>query len=216
MREEKQKLVKEGKIKKEKDESRIYRKDGKWYEGRRGNEAEIDTCYFIPDSWFYTRLKNIAMLISGQDLPSGKYSDIPGGIPYITGASNINKSNIIINRWTNTPTSVATDGDLLLTCKGTIGKTCIVSGFGDMHIARQIMAIRSYSSVDIRYIHAVIMCAVSYLKEDAQSMIPGISRDDVLQILVPIPPFYEQKRIVTKIEELVACTNRLNELMADD
>ena len=40
------------------------------------------------------------------------------GIPYITGASNFEDGRIIINRWTDSPTTHATIDDLLLTCKG--------------------------------------------------------------------------------------------------
>ncbi len=50
---------------------------------------------------------------------------------------------------------------------------------------------------------------VEKLKSSAKSMIPGISRDDILNIYFPLLPITEQKRIVTKIEQLLALTEQL-------
>jgi type I restriction enzyme S subunit len=54
---------------------------------------------------------------------------------------------VIINRWTCNPQVVTHIGDLLITCKGTVGETAI-NTIGDSHIARQIMAIRNTFSLN--------------------------------------------------------------------
>ena len=131
-----------------------------------------------------------------------KYNASNKGIPYITGASNIDNGEVIINRWTEYPKAVAYKGDLLLTCKGTVGTMAILEA-PEVHIARQIMAIRSSSLIDIDYVQIVLSSLVESLKAAAKSMIPGISREDVLQALLPLPPLAEQERIVRKIEELL-------------
>ena len=82
----------------------------------------------------------IINLLSGQDLNSKEYNDIRKGIPYITGASNFSKNKLEINRWTEFEKNIAKKGDILITCKGTIGEMTILE-IDKVHIARQLMSI---------------------------------------------------------------------------
>ena len=188
----KKELIKEGKIKRQKVLSEI-------------TTAEIP--FDIPENWEWVRLGNLITLQSGQDLKKSEYNDNQKGIPYLTGASNIkNNGNIIINRWTEVPKTFATTGDLLLTCKGTVGKMAFVEQ-DKVHIARQIMGIKAYYT-DLRYIKYFLKTQISNLKSMAKSMIPGIERSNVLNLIIPLPPLEEQKRIVAKIEEILPLVDR--------
>ena len=158
----------------------------------------------IPDSWEWVRLGTVIELESGQDLTPDKYNDCGKGIPYITGASNIENGNVLINRWTEYGRAFAYCGDVLLTCKGTVGTMAVLQE-PQVHIARQIMAIRPISELYVPYIQLVLETLVENLKAAAKSMIPGIAREDVLQSLFPVPPVSEQKRIVHKVSELSPC-----------
>ena len=188
---EKKRLIQEGKIKKEKPLPEI---------------AEDEVPFEIPESWAWVRLNSVISLLSGSDLTPDKYNVIEKGIPYITGASNIEGNQLIINRWTEYPNNIARKGDLLLTCKGTVGKTIILVET-EVHIARQIMAL-SAVMIDTVYLKYFIEGQVETLKSKAKSMIPGIERDNVLKLLMPLPPLAEQKRIVAKIEELLSYLDR--------
>ena len=150
------------------------------------------------------RLGNVINLVSGRDLTPDCYSDLPinDGVPYITGASNIENEQVIINRWTAKPQTFAYKGDLLLTCKGTVGLIAFLP-CEYAHIARQIMSLKAFSCIDINYLKYFILSYIAELQRKAKSMIPGISRDDVLQTLCPIPPIREQKRIVTKLNTIM-------------
>jgi len=149
----------------------------------------------LPESWQWIRLKDVFLLLSGRDLSSLDYNDTKDGIPYITGASNFSNGSILINRWTNNPQVITKTGDLLITCKGTVGEIAI-NNFGDAHIARQIMAIRNPFSLNIEYIALCLEHHVELLKNKSKGLIPGISRDDILNLLLPIPSQIEQERIV--------------------
>ena len=154
----------------------------------------------IPDNWVWCRLGEIITLISGQDLTANKYNSMQKGIPYITGASNIDNDNVIINRWTDLPRTIAYKGDLLITCKGTIGLMAFLTT-AHAHIARQIMAIRGRKT-NLNYIMIFLKTNLTKLQSQAKSMIPGIDRENILTANIPLPPLEEQERIVEKIKSL--------------
>ena len=158
-------------------------------------------------------MRDLIELISGRDLLPTQYNSDKIGVPYITGASNLLNERIIINRWTDTPSVVSHKGDLLITCKGTIGEM-VFNNIGDVHIARQIMSIRCIG-VNSLFIMLVLNSYVSQLQSGAKSFIPGISRDDILKLPFIMPPLEEQTRIVNRVEELFAQIDIINQNQAD-
>ena len=210
IRQEKQELVKEGKLKKSTlIDSVIYKgDDNKYFEKNGKIEKDItnEIPFEIPDTWAWSRLSNLVILLSGRDLEPSQYNSVSNGIPYMTGASNFRNGNLIKNRWTETPIVISILGDLLITCKGTIGEMSF-NTIGDIHIARQIMALRS-SFVNLKYIQYYLSANIQELQKQANSMIPGISRDTLLNALVPLPPLIEQARIVSKIKQLASIMSR--------
>ena len=115
---------------------------------------------------------------------------------------------VIINRWTAKPQTYAYRGDLLLTCKGTVGLIAFLQQ-EKVHIARQIMSLKAFSCIDMLYIKYFVLSYIAELQRKAKSMIPGISREDVLQTLCPLPPYNEQQRIVQKVTKMLSITNLL-------
>ena len=204
IKEEKLKLVKEGKLKKSAlNDSAIFRgDDNKYYEkvGKKCVDITDEIPFDIPENWQWIKLDQGISLLSGRDLEPSQYNDLHHGIPYITGASNFVNSNLNINRWTEAPITISNKGDLLLTCKGTIGSMAF-NDIGQIHIARQVMAITSYG-IDLKYIKCFLQSNLSILEKNANSMIPGISRSTLLGMLFPLPPLKEQQRIVAQIERL--------------
>ena len=204
IRAEKERLIQEGKIKRDKHESVIYRRDNSHYEKLDGVERCIDDeiPFEIPASWEWTRLGQVILLLSGTDFKPKEYNDKCKGIPYITGASSLSENGVLIKRWTEIPKVIANYGDILLVCKGSgYGKTAICD-IEKAHIARQIMAIKNVAILDIFYIRLFLQANFEYIKSKGQGVIPGIDRNSVISMLFPIPPLAEQKRIVEKQREL--------------
>lgn len=164
-----------------------------------------------PAHWAWVRFGELWQLLSGRDLSPSQYNDSSYGIPYITGASNIENGVINVNRWTREPIVVSRDGDLLITCKGTIGKTAF-NCLGDIHIARQIMAIRDFSGKhNSNFLKIWLDSFVRQLIAKSKSMIPGFSREDIYLAIYPMIPLEEQSRIVAKVDELMTLCDQLEE-----
>ncbi|WP_207662607.1 restriction endonuclease subunit S [Roseburia intestinalis] len=139
-----------------------------------------------------------------------RYNDNSIGIPYITGASNFEDGRIIINRWTDSPTTHATIDDLLLTCKGSgVGKM-VWCNIENAHIARQIMALRCIDGLYKNYLEIVMLAFLSKIVSKANGLIPGLSRDVILNMTFPLPPFNEQTQIYHKSKEILSYTQQVD------
>ena len=155
-----------------------------------------------PSGWAVTQMKSIIELLSGRDLDNSRCNSEGYGVPYLVGASCIDKGRINTYRWTETPEVISKEGDVLLSCKGTVGEV-VLNTMGNLHIARQFMAIRSKAPQYILpdYLGIIIKASIEILKKAARGIIPGISREDILGLTVMIPPSEEQQRILSRIAE---------------
>ena len=208
IREQRAELVRQKKMKAPKGgESVIFTgSDGRRYEKRvdsKGRESEPaciedEIPFEIPESWEWARLQGLICLLSGTDLKPGQYNSCHNGIPYLTGASNFSDSDLLENRWTVEPSRISLKGDLLFTCKGTVGEMAI-NRFDKAHIARQIMAISPNDYEMLSYLTVFLKATVEEIKTDAKGVIPGIERGTLLSRLIPVPPLTEQSRIAEKV-----------------
>ena len=205
IRAEKEELIKQGKIKRDKKESIIFKgEDNSYYEkvSDTVNCIDEDIPFELPEGWSFIRLKTAWELISGRDLSPTEYNDENNGIPYITGASNFENGQVSLVRWTPVPQVITRKGDLLLTCKGTIGEIAH-NNFGEAHIARQIMAIRNNYNLNVDFLVLCIEYSMSKIKQAAKGLIPGISREDILNLIIPIPPEKQQNEIISHTNKCI-------------
>lgn len=154
-------------------------------------------------------LEEVVELISGQHLLANEQNSQGKGIPYLTGPSDFGPKYPTASRWTETPKVVAEPGDILLTVKGAgVGKTNRVLD-ETTAISRQLMAVRA-KSADSDFVELVLMNAAAHFQSAMTGIaIPGIGRRDVLSLKTKLPPLAEQKRIVAKVEELMALCDQL-------
>lgn len=175
-------------------------------------EAPEEVPFEIPKKWKWCIASDVCDLNSGRDLPKSEIleSKERNCIPYLTGASQIVNGLLIINRWARHPQVLSKEGDILFTCKGTVGKIAINTA-EKLHIARQIMALRPKKEVPVvsDFLKLLLLTSVPLLLARARSMIPGISRQDILTLKWPIPPETEQRRIVAQLNKLLSLIDEL-------
>ena len=202
---EKERLIKEGKIKRTKKSAKAS--DTPHYE---------NVPFDVPYNWVWTNLEEILELVSGQDFSPEKYNDNALGIPYIIGASNIENEQLVINRWTECPSVYSYLNDLLVVCKGAgVGKMAI-NNIGTAHIARQIQAVRTCTNyINVKYIKAVVKNNIESIISKANGLIPGLKRELLLSLQIPLPPLAEQKRITAEIERWFALIDQIEQNKSD-
>jgi type I restriction enzyme S subunit len=185
---EKAQLVKEGKIKKQKPLPPI---------------SDEEKPFELPVGWEWCRLGECIHLISGQHLKPDEYSksEIVGSIPYITGPAEFGVESPIFTKYTTERRAVAYTNDILITCKGAgLGKLNVSDR--EMAISRQLMAVRPIYT-DSDYFKLVLMSMYDYFQNKGVGIaIPGISREDVIEPIISIPPLKEQRAIVYFVNDI--------------
>ena len=200
--EEKARLVAEGKIKKQKMLAEI---------------SEEERPFALPDRWALVRFSLLIELISGQHLGPDEYFEHPkdGAIPYLTGPAEFGVVHPQPTRFTYERRATSVEGDILLTVKGSgVGKTNFVDQ-KELAISRQLMAVRPIL-IDTQFTRNMLLSMAEHFQSKSIGIaIPGISREDVLDALIGVPPLAEQHRIVAKVDELMALCDRLEAQQAD-
>jgi restriction endonuclease S subunit len=152
-------------------------------------------------NWAIVALGDLCSLISGQHIDSEDYNSESKGIGYLTGPADFGSLNPIISKWTEHPKVKARKNDILITVKGSgLGKINLLH-LDEVAISRQLMAIRT-QKVEMKYLYAVLTMNYDYFQSLANgAAIPGITRQDVLGIGIPLPDLDTQLTIVAQIEE---------------
>ena len=91
---------------------------------------------------------------------------------------------------------------MLVVCKGAgVGKIAM-NNVGDVHIARQIQAIRDETGIiNSKFIKLCIASNISEIIANANGLIPGLKRELLLSLIIPVAPIEEQERIVNAVEQ---------------
>ena len=87
-----------------------------------------------------------------------------------------------------------------------------INNIGTVHIARQIQAVRAYTNyINIKYIKAVVKHNIEDIISKANGLIPGLKRELLLSLQIPLPPFSEQQRIIIEMEHLFTLIDKVEE-----
>ena len=212
IRAEKEQLIKSGKIKRDKHESVIFRRDNSYYERVDGIERCIDDeiPFEIPDSWEWVRLGNIGEWGSGATPSRTKSEYYNGTIPWLkTGDLNDGYITYIPETITNlalTETSVKLNpvGSVLIAMYGaTIGKLGILQLPATTNQA--CCACVPFTGVYNKFLFYFLMSQkAAFIKRGEGGAQPNISKEKIVATLMPLPPKSEQYRIVEKVNDILS------------
>ena len=222
IRAEKQRLIKEGKIKKDKHESVIFRRDNSHYEKRGSEEVCIDEeiPFEIPENWAWCRASSLGTMNRGrgikrtetvaQGCPCIRYGEI-----YTTYETSFDSAVSFVPETLDKDCLHFSYGDVVFTLTGEnkvdIAKTVAFLGEGQIAAGGD-LAFWTHHGMNplyLVYYMASPYCIELKRRTATGDIIVHISTSKVGDFLVPIPPIKEQNRIVSAIEQLFAVASTL-------
>ena len=207
---EKEKLIKEGKIKRDKNESYIYQGDDKnYYEKKDKKIAMIDVPFSIPSLWIFERLSNACKIVNGFTPLRSNPAFWDGDINWMT-VDDINKQgkyisstiqHITINAMKSNERVIPSGSTFICCTSATIGKTCINNVPMCSNQQFNGIVIKDTRQLNNEYLYYFCSTLKKKLLELAGiTTFPFVSVDKLSKILIPIPPANQQKLIVNKIK----------------
>jgi len=161
----------------------------------------------LPEGWRRVKLEDICEIISGQSPPGNTYRNIPEGLPFFQGKADFGEKYPFARTWCVDPVKFAQPGDILISVRAPVGPTNIADV--ECCIGRGLAAIRGGNLIDKDFLY---LCLKS-LQEDIAKMGSGstfqaITRDNLSNINIPLPPLPEQKRIAAILKEQLAAVEQ--------
>lgn len=202
---EKQRLIKEGKIKKEKPLAEI---------------AEDEIPFDIPESWKWIKLGEVVSVLGGKRIPAGRTLTADNtGYKYIR-VSDMKNGSVLTENLLYVPTDIYPSisryvihkEDVYITVAGTIGRVGKIPPEIDGANLTENADRLVFSIIDQDWL---IKCLESSLVQqqiiDATTKVgqPKLAIKRIQELLIPLPPLAEQKRIVAKLEEILPLCERL-------
>ena len=211
IRVEKQRLIKEGKVKKDKRESVIFRRDNSHYEKRGSEEVCIDDeiPFEIPESWAWARLSSFGVFSSGKTPSMSNPQFWNGNVPWVTSKDMkrpvITDSEMHISELAAATMQLYPAGTLLLVARSGILKRLLpLCKLGiDSTINQDIKAFSLYDIKLSEWLFYGIKAFEPFiLKELVKSVttVESLKFDEFAAMLIPVPPLSEQRRIIDAIK----------------
>ena len=216
IRAEKEQLIKAGKIKRDKHESVIFRRDNSYYEKVDGIERCIDDelPFEIPENWEWVRLGSISKILNGdrgKNYPS-KATLSSTGIPFISalnldGTTIIQDENLLCmteEQYNRLGNGKLIKNDIVVCIRGSLGKHGRYP-FEKGAIASSLAILRPYDLTESigDYIMLWLDSPAFFeqiRKHDNGTAQPNLAAKNLEQFLIPLPPYGEQHRLIAKVE----------------
>ena len=213
IKEEKRKLVKEGKLRKSAlNDSAIFRGDDNKYCEKIGKSVQCideEIPFEIPESWVWCKFQDIANSELGKTM--NKASDKGSEVPYLCSI-NVYWDKVDLSNVKVAPFSIAEKekyllqkGDLLICEGGEVGRCAIWSNDKTMYYQNALHRVRFYGNTSSKFIQNVIRSykTMGIIDKNSKGMtIKHFTKTALNSLYIPLPPFQEQQRIVAQIEKL--------------
>ena len=194
---EKDELIKEGKLKKQKPHKAI-------------EKDEIP--FEIPESWKWMRLGEIANLIMGQS-PDGSMvtENAKNGIEFHQGKTNFGTKILNISgKYTSAPKKICPKDSLLISVRAPVGTLNYTNR--EICIGRGLSALIPFKEIQTDYLYSAVTALEGWLVENSTgTTFKAITGEVLSSLLLPVPPYKEQVRIVEKIESIMSLIDQMED-----
>ena len=224
IREEKEQLIKEGKLKRDKNESFIFVGDDKLHYEKFSDGSivciEDEIPFEIPENWAWERLQNICTLLTDGTHQTPTYTDM--------GNIFLSSKNVTTNKINWDDVMYISDdlhkklynrlapelNDILLAKNGTIGKAALVDRDIEFDVYVTLAVIRLLKNhISPQYIHKIIESKYvqDFFKGEQKGIgVPNLHLENIRRTLIPLPPQSEQKRISETVETLLELVDSID------
>ena len=214
--EEKEQLIKDGKIKRDKNTSIIFKgDDNKYYEklGKSTNDITDDLPFEIPNSWQWCRLSNIANLYTGNSIneteKKARYTDVVG-TEYIATKDVWFDNTIDYKNGIAIPDKyiedfrIAPANSVLMCIEGGSAGRKIGILSQNVCFGNKLCCFSPYADIS-EYIFYYLQSPLFFeiFSSNKNGIIGGVSVNTLKQLFIPLPPHEEIKRIVEKIKQIL-------------
>ena len=208
IREEKAKLVKEKKIKKDKNESIIYRGDDNSYYEKIIATGEVkcideEIPFEIPQGWEWCRISDVCMMQAGKNITADKiFSEQSEVYPYRCVGGNGLRGYVAEFNTEGNHAIVGRQGALC---------GCLNIETGNFYATEHAVVVSSFGNIHYKFMYWFLM-ALNLNQLATATAQPGLSVAKVMDSYFPLPPLSEQQRITAKIEELIPIVEKFDKV----
>ena len=195
IRAEKQRLIKEGKIKKDKHESVIFRRDNSHYEKLDGVERCIDDelPFEIPENWCWCKIGTVFTLQAGKNIQAAEIHENPFAESYPCYGGNGIRGYVASSNRTGDYPIIGRQGALC----GNINRAT-----GEFYATEHAVCVETYSQISVAWA-CLFLTALNLNQYATATAQPGLAVANINEVYIPLPPLAEQHRIVQRIEKLL-------------
>ena len=154
----------------------------------------------MKDGWQTKKLGDMAEVIAGQSPEGSFYNTSSDGLPFYQGKKEFGERFIgAPTTWTTHVTKVALEGDVLMSVRAPVGPVNFATE--ECCIGRGLAAIRSRNGLDKNFLFYFLFSQQDQISGTEGAVFASINKNEIQQILIPVPPLPEQQRIVALLDE---------------